>query len=226
MTPGGPTFRSIVADSILLLRRHARLAACSFLFAAAGPALEFVTPPEVGLFLSAVFGLVLLYIQLLIVATALRGLDLLPQGADPRRPTLGRYPSAFFQSVIYGLGVIVGLALLLVPGLIVFMRWLPALPAMVAEDRRAGSALRRSWQLTAGEWRLLLPIAGALVLLEAAGFGLLLFYPEYGPPPWPLALAVGVVEATAAVAGSVLSVALYAALAGPHRSSGTTAVAD
>jgi len=60
--------------------------------------------------------------------------------------------NAFFVSVMYGLVVVGGLLLLIVPGIIFAMRYSLALQAAVLEDKRGWNAMRRSAELTKGRY--------------------------------------------------------------------------
>ena len=133
----------------------------------------------------ALFGLVTLYLQLLLTCASLRHFGLLPARYDPRRPTLGRYPATFALSLLYLLGVACGTVALVLPGLLLIVRWSISLPAMVSEDTRVFTGLRRSWDLTRPHWigaaKMLL--AGSVPLMASAlvvGW----LYPEYGQPSW------------------------------------------
>jgi hypothetical protein len=57
---------------------------------------------------------------------------------------LGRLVGA---DVVLALATLVGLALFVVPGVVVFTLWSLVGPVITIEDRPVGSALRRSWQL-------------------------------------------------------------------------------
>lgn len=66
------------------------------------------------------------------------------------------------QSILAGLGVILGLLLLIVPGLILAARWSLAAPLLIGEQKPAIEALKESWELTRGHTGTL--IAAIIVL--------------------------------------------------------------
>ena len=57
---------------------------------------------------------------------------------------LGRLVAA---DVVLALGTLAGLALFVVPGVVIFTLWSLVGPVITIEDRAVGSAFRRSWQL-------------------------------------------------------------------------------
>lgn len=69
---------------------------------------------------------------------------------------------------VYGLAVIFGLVLLVIPGLIAYVAFLFLLPYIAVEDRNFVGALRESYRLSKGNWIML----GVLVLIIVAGAGL------------------------------------------------------
>lgn len=214
MSGAGIRLSAVLSETWRLCDRHAALAGAStigpFLF---GMVVDLWPSPDVSAVLAFVLGLVAVYVQLLLVARSLRGLGLLPPHADPRRPTVGRYPSAVLLGIIYGLGVLAGLVLLIVPGLVLAFRWYVALPVMVAEEKRAAESLRRSWELTWGHALLLIPIGVLVVALWLAAILICIEYTRYYRIPLGLAALFNAVWAVTLVLTSLLSVALYARLA-------------
>ena len=76
-----------------------------------------------------------------------------------------RFGAAFGFNLLTGLGIIVGLVFLIVPGVMLFTRWAVGLPALLREDLTAWQAMDRSAVLTMGNrWRIL-------------GLGLLIWMP-------------------------------------------------
>ena len=70
-------------------------------------------------------------------------------------------------TLLIGIGFGFGLLLLIVPGIVLYIRWYCAIPALVIEEIGVGSALGRSWNLVRGYfWRVL-----GLLLLAALLFG-------------------------------------------------------
>lgn len=67
-----------------------------------------------------------------------------------------RFGSVLLIAVLVGAAILVGLILLIIPGIIVAVMLAVAIPALVFEDKRGTAALRRSWELVKGEfWHVL-----------------------------------------------------------------------
>jgi len=84
----------------------------------------------------------------------------------------------FGMCLISGLGILLGLVLLVLPGLWLAARWIAAGPVLFCEDAGAIDALRRSASLTKGR---VLPIMVALLLASIPtllAIGLLFVRPE------------------------------------------------
>jgi hypothetical protein len=96
----------------------------------------------------------------IVVAVAFFPIDPVPGASQGTMATIG-------ETAIGALLVLLILVVCSVPAGFFLGRWLPALPALVAEGLGARAALGRSWRLTAGQsWRMM----GYLVLLVALGF--------------------------------------------------------
>jgi hypothetical protein len=61
-------------------------------------------------------------------------------------------PSLLWLTLLYGLGVVVGMLLFIAPGVWVFIAWAFAMPALLAEGVRGRAALGRSRRLVKGRW--------------------------------------------------------------------------
>lgn len=66
------------------------------------------------------------------------------------RRTVHALPSLVWASIVYALGIAIGLVLLIVPGLIALARWCLMAPLIVLEGRRASEARWRSSGLVSG----------------------------------------------------------------------------
>ena len=64
--------------------------------------------------------------------------------------TRPRLPALIAAGIVAGIGVVIGLVLLIVPGLVLLTRWALIPAVIVIEKRRAGEAFNRSWELTRG----------------------------------------------------------------------------
>jgi hypothetical protein len=64
--------------------------------------------------------------------------------------TRPRLPALIVAGILAALGIVLGLVLLIVPGLYLLSRWAVITPAIVLEKRSAGESFARSSELTAG----------------------------------------------------------------------------
>jgi hypothetical protein len=68
--------------------------------------------------------------------------------------TRPKLPALIAAGVLAALGILVGLVLLIVPGLFLLTRWSLVAPVVVLEGKGPGDALGRSWELVRGHsWR-------------------------------------------------------------------------
>jgi hypothetical protein len=109
------------------------------------------------------------------------------------RPSLGirelvRRIRPFFlilvgSTLVYSVGVAIGLWLLVVPGLFVLTRWSVIVPVIVLERRGVREAFRRCWQLVKGHsWKIffvLSIISVASAIVEAFFDNLFFWLPEF-----------------------------------------------
>ena len=95
---------------------------------------------------------------------------------DGERPTLGEVarrsapalPMVAATSVVYGLGTTIGLLLLLVPGVILGLRWVVAVQIAAIDSQDWQQALRRSRELARERWGHIIGLIFATALLLAA----------------------------------------------------------
>jgi hypothetical protein len=79
-----------------------------------------------------------------------------------------RFWSLLWASIVYGLGVIFGLILLIVPGLLAASRWCLMAPLIMLEGTDAGTARRKSSELVRAQtWPVLGVVVGAYLLVAA-----------------------------------------------------------
>jgi hypothetical protein len=103
-----------------------------------------------------------------------------PDWRESIRFALRRAPSLLWLSILYTLGLVLGFVALIVPGIILSVRWAVAYPVLFAEDLRGSKALRRSWRLVKGRWwataavlAIGYVISSILALVGTFAFGLL-----------------------------------------------------
>ena len=120
------------------------------------------------------------------------------------------------MSILYGFGVGLASILLLVPGIMLLVRWIVALPAVVIEREGVLGSLRRSRDLTDGHrwpilgFMLLLFLFSAVVFLVTRFGGAALAAAVGGSGGSTLAVVVGLVaNAIASAVGGSATAALY-----------------
>jgi hypothetical protein len=131
--------------------------------------------PPGGILLSALLGLLVSTIGgpvIAGIATAYAGAGAL--GRDGRGAVAerlrGRWPQLLAVAAIVGAAVCFGLMLLVVPGVIAYLIWVFAAPAVVMERASASPALRRSVLLTRGHrGRILGTVALSMIIGSVAG---------------------------------------------------------
>lgn len=130
------------------------------------------------------------------------------------------YGAAFGAALLSGLGILVGMLLLVLPGLYVAARWSLANPLVIGEGMGATAALRESWERTADSaW----PIMGALLVL---GLGVIAAFFLLGgasvlagagsaQPGFVATLASNAIGGAGQVLAGTFGAALYALLGRP-----------
>jgi len=201
-------------DSLAFARARGRLVAAVLMITTLMPAVADATLDPADAFrASSAFGLVELYLQLLVTSAVLGAHGLVPARYDPRRPTLGRYPAAFGLGLIYFVAVLAGLALLVIPGLLLIARWSVSLPALVSEDVGITEALRRSWRLTARHWPVPALVYAIVTLTHLPTVAIAyLLYPPFGPVPLPTAILVNLLMSLCLVAMWLAIAVIYVRL--------------
>jgi hypothetical protein len=137
----------------------------------------------------------------------------------------GGFGAYFVVGILSGLGVLLGLVLLVIPAIVLMVRWVAADAIVVSENPGASNALSESWEATRDHfWPLLatmligfVPYITAVVLF---GIGAE-FYDVVELDGWAIQAGLVVANVLAAIYGvfsSALSVAAYWLLRGDHRS--------
>ena len=118
------------------------------------------------------------------------------------RYALSRLPAILWITVLTSVVILIGFILLIIPGIIAFVRLALTPPVLVVEDVRGTKAIGRSWRLTKGNfWRLL-----ALLVLSTliATVGVLIIT----IPTEVVALMVGSAGWPISALGSILAMVL------------------
>lgn len=137
------------------------------------------------------------------LATAFAGADAMGDGPGVgRRRLAGRIGPLLALSVVVGVATAAGAALLLIPGIVIYLSWMLATPTAIMERSDLATSLRRSAALAAGHRMRFLGVL--LLSLLIGGFIIAI-----------VQAAVGAIAASlSAVAGLVLSEAVAAVVAG------------
>jgi hypothetical protein len=124
-----------------------------------------------------------------------------------------RFWGVFLLSLLYTLGIFMGLVLLVIPGIYLAVRWSLSLPILLEENVSAGDALGRSMQRTRQHfWPILLTLAPFFA--AALGFFAILAFGGEDGSVGPVASAVSNLLLYCGTVGSWhAAVALYALLA-------------
>ena len=126
-----------------------------------------------------------------------------------------RFWPLFWGSLAYALGIVVGLVLLIIPGLIAFARWSLLAPFVVLEEDGVEDAIRKSSRVVRGQTGRVLAIVGVAFLAIAIP-AQLLFYLVFGRgTEWEVVSFISS-SLTAPFEAHVLSV-LYYRLTDPER---------
>ncbi|AQR74768.1 hypothetical protein BXU08_14890 [Sphingomonas sp. LM7] len=145
-----------------------------------------------------------------ITGALLRGEELHRAWAMP-----GRVASYIGLGIVTGLAIMIGLFLLILPGLYLYARWVVATPLVIGEGASMSEAMSRSWRRTRPAAT---SITAALVLINlpyvAGLFAILYLYPPYGPAPLALALAANALFFASSIGSWYFAVAVHALLAG------------
>ncbi|MBY8335678.1 hypothetical protein KYN89_01325 [Alteriqipengyuania sp. NZ-12B] len=133
------------------------------------------------------------------------------------------FPTYFGISFLSGIAIALALLLLIVPGLILWARWLPAYGYGLGEGRGATEALSDSWEATTGHVG---PIIGSILLPFIIGTGgalAVMFIVEGGgPPTWWSSLIANTLIYSSQAAGIAIGLAVFSLLA--RRDSGLAEV--
>ncbi len=127
-----------------------------------------------------------------------------------------RLGSLFVLSLLASLGIVLGLVLLVLPGLYLAGRWFVAAPAMLAEGQSASQGLSRSGELMIQDW-----LAGSIlvVIFAILRFAPLLTQSLFLDLPdaarWALLIVSNIVSEGFGIASFVASVSLYLAMQDP-----------
>lgn len=131
------------------------------------------------------------------------------------RFALTRLAPLLGAAVLVGLGVFVGFLLLIVPGVILFVRWYFATIVVVLEQRGVTDSIKRSWSLTSGNFGKTFGTLAAMFLLVivvqfVVGLALGLVFGVFGVfPEWVQLLLDTVAQVVVTPFTSLVGIILY-----------------
>ncbi len=188
-------------------------------------------PMEVGLYLAATAGLGILFdlngwaesganlvvnIATIALGYVMANAMLRNSGLAPEGLTAG-FGTYFGISILTGLGTLVGLVLLVIPGIVLLVRWSPAIGYGLAGEVTANGALSASWHSTGPHFW---PILVALLLPAASMIaGLLIYVAPFSVDGQigPFAIILGnVLMMASSVLGGAIGIAVFGLLAAPR----------
>lgn len=131
-----------------------------------------------GMFTSPAYWLSLLagilggvILQVMLTRTAIRHLGSAPADfGDALVTAIRLFLPVIFMTIISGFAILIGLIFLIVPGVILYLMWIVAVPVMVEEDRGMIESLARSAELTKGS-RLMIFLTVILMMVIASVVG-------------------------------------------------------
>jgi hypothetical protein len=125
----------------------------------------------------------------------------------------GGFPVYFGLSLLFALGVGLGLIVLVIPGLVLFVRWAPVFGIVLGERAGIGEGFNRAWEQTRGHGA---PLALALLVPVGINIAAVTVYVLAGDEQGIIAMPVSAVANMAmSVAGAgitVVGIAGYALL--------------
>lgn len=154
-----------------------------------------------------VYGIAITFVQVWITREALA------QAGIAAAMSAANSLSVYLQGLLVGLGVLLGLVLLILPGLYVFARWYLASALLVRDEGGRRAAMQRSWDMLAVHWPAALGVGLILFALSVAPLAVELAAPalafEYGFG-WlvatNLAAAIGIVGSYLAAVALLLNI--------------------
>lgn len=126
-----------------------------------------------------------------------------------------RFPAFFLLGIVTSLGIVLGLVLLVVPGIVLIVRWSISAPILLGSDERAIDAIRLSWRATEGRFW---PILGAFLAIYAPAFLLVAaaYALQYAlPSPIPAVIMANILLQGCIIAGWHAAIAIYSLVRDP-----------
>lgn len=159
---------------------------------------------EASILLSFAFVFFQLFLQACII------LAILQSGGHAVGSRQWRIASLFGIGIITGFGIVVGLLLLILPGLYLVGRWYIAAPILFAEDTSVSEAVQASWERTEEHWLACTAIALLAFVVQAGPiFASLYLLAESGTVPIGVVVASNALSQGAWVFGIAAAATMY-----------------
>ncbi|MDN3645648.1 hypothetical protein QWY75_05435 [Pontixanthobacter aestiaquae] len=134
---------------------------------------------------------------------------------DGMRGSFGAY---FGVGIVVGIGTTIGLLLLIIPGLLLIVRWMPAYGYVLADGESVSDALGKSWDVTGDHFWPIAIIAGALVTIALSPVAVAAFaFADYETFSVPVMVGINVLTYLSAALSTAVGLAVYSLLAYPDR---------
>ena len=117
---------------------------------------------DVASFVLIVYGILITFVQVWLTREAFEQV-----GVAPALPVVHSL-SVYLQGLLIGLGILLGLVLVILPGLYVFARWYLASALLVRDGGGRRAAMQRSWEMLAAHWPAALGVGLILGVLSVA----------------------------------------------------------
>jgi hypothetical protein len=204
------TLATILADVIILAKERWRLLlAVTLTNTVLDTWSEWALSPLAKDFTSILLIPLSVYLSTVIACAALKDVRLLPGSTRKWKLAALVFPAVFLQSAIMAVGVIAGLMLLIVPGLVLIVRWSPALPILIVEKKGVWPALEKSWQMTAGCGVLIAELVCISIVLFLPTIVATIWYPVESGRSLPLILGDYIFFHSASVLMTLAAVPLH-----------------
>lgn len=117
---------------------------------------------DVGNLVLIIYGILITFVQVWITREAFKQVGIAPA------LLVGNSLSVYLQGVLIGLGILLGIVLVILPGLYVFARWYLASALLVRDGSGRRAAMQRSWDMLAAHWPAALGVGLILAALSVA----------------------------------------------------------
>ncbi|KTE15515.1 hypothetical protein [Sphingopyxis sp. H115] len=119
------------------------------------------------------YGIAITFVQVWLTREVLERAGVVP------RVSIVNSLTVYLQGLFIGLGILVGLLLLVLPGLYLFARWYLASVILIRDGGGRRAAMARSWEMLESHWPAALGVGAILFAMSAAPLALDLYRPSF-----------------------------------------------